>query len=83
MPQRARVFMNNRSQHVTIPREFRFGSTEVTIRRGARKGEVLLSEVPDLDEIFRALDEAEIPPDFLSDRECELPQERLSIEELA
>lgn len=82
MPQRARVFMNNRSQHVTIPREFRFRSAEVTIRRGTKSGEVILSEVPNIDEVFHVLDEAKIPPDFLLDREPGPAQERQALEGL-
>jgi antitoxin VapB len=82
MPQRARVFMNNRSQHVTIPREFRFRSNEVTIRRGTKSGEVILSEVPNIDEVFHTLDEAEIPQDFLLDRERDTVQERPALEGL-
>ena len=82
MPRRARVFMNNRSQHVTIPREFRFRSAEVTIRRGTKNGEVILSEIPNIDEVFEALDEAEIPQDFLLDRERDFAQERPALEGL-
>lgn len=64
---RARVFMSGRSQHVTIPREFRFRSSEVAIRRDPRNGDVILSEVPNLDEVFAALDAAKLPDDFMSD----------------
>ena len=41
MPQtaKARVFMSGRSQHVTIPAEFRFNTTEVYIRRDPESGE--------------------------------------------
>lgn len=64
---RTRVFMSGRSQHVTIPRDFRFRSSMISIRRDPKSGDVILSELPDVDEIFAALDAAEIPHDFLSD----------------
>ena len=43
---KARVFMSGRSQHVTIPAEFRFTSDEVYIRRDAQTGDVILSQSP-------------------------------------
>ena len=64
---KARVFMSGRSQHVTIPVDFRFRSSEVSIRRDPKSGDVILSEVPTLDEVFAALDAAKFPDDFLSD----------------
>lgn len=63
----ARVFMSGRSQHVTIPREFRFRASEVSIRRDPRNGDVVLSEGPGpWSRVFAALDEARVPDDFLS-----------------
>lgn len=76
---RARVFMSGRSQHVTIPREFRFRSSEVAIRRDSKSGDIILSEVPNLCEVFAALDAAEIPHNLLSDRDRRPPQERLEL----
>lgn len=75
---RTRVFMSGRSQHVTIPREFRFRSSTVSIRRDPKSGDVILSEVPSLDEVFAALDSAKIPHDFLNDEERDRrpPQDR-------
>lgn len=64
---KARVFMSGRSQHVTIPVGFRFQSGEVTIRRDPESGDVILSEVPPLAEVFAALDAARLPDDFLSE----------------
>ncbi len=61
---------------MTIPREFRFRSSEVAIRRDAKTGDIVLSEVPSLREVFAALDAAEIPRDFLGDRDRRPPQER-------
>lgn len=72
---RARVFFSGRSQHVTIPREFRFRTSVVSVRRDPNSGAVILSEVPSVDEVFAALDAANIPEDFLlgEDRDCTPP----------
>ena len=67
--QKARVFMTGRSQAVRIPAEFRFDSEEVYVRRDEQSGDLILSQVPSSwEEIFAALDEAEFPADFLSER---------------
>jgi antitoxin VapB len=81
---KARVFMSGRSQHVTIPAEFRFHSSAVSIRRDPGSGDVILSEVPSLDEVFAALDAAKLPPDFMSeaDRDRRPPQDRPSLDDL-
>jgi len=79
---RARVFMSGRSQHVTIPREFRFRSSLVSIRRDQTSGDVILSEVPALEDVFEALDEAGIPEDFLSDRDRRPPQARPEVDRI-
>ena len=44
MRKTARVFMNNRSQAVRLPKEFRFGTDEVFIRKEGE--EVILSPRP-------------------------------------
>ena len=68
--QKARVFMSGRSQAVRIPAEFRFRSSEVSIRRDPRSGEIILSEGPgSWAEVFAALDAAKVPEDFLSEAE--------------
>ena len=59
--------MSGRSQHVTIPREFRFRSSEVSIRRDPETGEIILSEIPNIDEVFAALDATNFPERFLSE----------------
>ena len=69
---KARVFMNGRSQHVTIPAEYRFRSSQVSVRRDKATGDLILSESPDLGEVFAALDKAEFPDDFL----CEADRDR-------
>ena len=83
-PARARVFMSGRSQHVTIPREFRFRSSVVSIRRDPKSGDVILSEVPSQDDVFAALDAAKLPDDFMSeaDRDRRLPEHRSELNHL-
>lgn len=67
---RARVFMSGRSQHVTIPAEYRFRSSEVLIRRDPHTGDIILSEGPGTwRDIWSNLDAAHVPEDFLSDAE--------------
>ncbi len=41
-------FMSGRSQHVTIPAEFRFKTKEVTTRREEQRGDVILSPLQPL-----------------------------------
>lgn len=66
---RARVFRSGREQHVTIPAEFRFHSDRVAIRRDPETGAVILSEIPDIEEVYAALDAAELPADFMGDQD--------------
>lgn len=66
-PAKARVFHSGRSQHVTIPMAYRFRSAEVSIRRDPKSGDVILSEIPPLEEVFAALDAAGVPKGFLSE----------------
>lgn len=71
MPQiaKARVFMSGRSQHVTIPAEFRFNTNEVLVRRNPENGDLILSPAPkDWQAIFTAVDQAGFE-DFLRDRD--------------
>ncbi len=44
MPRTAKIFMNNRSQAVRLPREFQFDTKEVYIRREG--DEIILSPRP-------------------------------------
>jgi antitoxin VapB len=68
--QKAKVFMSGRSQAVRIPAEYRFRSSEVSIRRDPASGDLILSEGPgSWAEVFAALDAAQIPDDFLSETE--------------
>lgn len=60
-----------------LPAEFRFDVPEVYIRRDLATGDVILSRRPaSWAEIFRGLDEAGIPEDFLTERDQGPPQER-------
>jgi len=81
---RTRVFMSGRSQHVTIPVDFRFKSKLVSIRRDEQSGDVILSEVPDIDAVFAALDAAKLPKDFMSDidRDRREPEDRPGLDDL-
>jgi antitoxin VapB len=82
---KARVFMSGRSQHVTIPHEYRFRSKEVSIRRDPQSGDIILSEGPGpWNEVFAALDAADVPADFLSstERAGRLPAHRAALGEL-
>jgi antitoxin VapB len=74
---KARVFMSGRSQHVTIPAEFRFSGEEVYVRRDAQTGDLILSQAPgSWDELFAALDAAGFPDDFMADRAQGIPEKR-------
>lgn len=44
MPKKARIFMNNRSQAVRLPKEFQFSTSDVFIRKEG--DEVILSPRP-------------------------------------
>jgi antitoxin VapB len=71
MGQTAKIFMNGRSQAVRLPAEFRFEEREVFIRRDPATGDLILSRKPDnWSDFFLALEETDVPDDFLS------PQER-------
>jgi len=84
MLKKARVFMSGRSQHVTIPAAYRFRSSVVSIRRDPQNGDVILSEVPPLAEVFAVLDGVELPKDFLSeaDRDQRPAEDRPALDQL-
>lgn len=74
---KAKIFRSGRSQAVRLPAAFRFDTAEVFIERDARTGDVILSHKPsDWDEVFRALDRASVPDNFLAHRDQGPPQER-------
>ncbi|MDR3793145.1 MAG: hypothetical protein P4L03_07180 [Terracidiphilus sp.] len=77
--------MSGRSQHVTIPREFRFHSAEVAIRRDPDTGDIILSEGPgSWSQLFEELDAIQIPSGFLSgaERDRRPPEPRPSLDRL-
>ena len=53
MSKTAKVFMSGRSQAVRLPKEFRFDTKEVWIRRNPDTGEIILKPKPDLPEGFQ------------------------------
>ena len=69
---------------MTIPAQFRFHSSAVSIRRDPGSGDVILSEVPSLDDVFAALDAAKLPEDFMSeaDRDRRPPESRPALSQL-
>lgn len=70
MSQTAKLFTNGRSQAVRLPAAYRFESKEVYIYQDPESGDVILSRKPATwDEFFAALQQAEIPEDFLSEAE--------------
>jgi antitoxin VapB len=77
--------MSGRSQHVTIPYQFRFRGPEVSIRRDPQTGDIILSEGPgSWSDVFRALDAAGVPEDFLSENERDRrpPADRRALDDL-
>ena len=63
----AKIFMNGRSQAIRLPAAFRFEEKEVFIRRDAKTGDLILSRRPEnWDGFFSALNNADVPTDFLS-----------------
>ena len=70
--------MSGRSQHVTIPAEFRFSAAQLYIHRDPQSGVVSLSEKPlqpSMAEIFAKLDEAGAA-DFTLERDQSLPPDQ-------
>ncbi|ATI13528.1 MULTISPECIES: antitoxin [Acetobacter] len=47
MSDTAKIFMTGRSQAVRLPAAYRFDTSEVTIRRDPRTGDVILSPRPE------------------------------------
>jgi antitoxin VapB len=77
MPRTAKLFLNGRSQAVRLPAEFRFQGREVFIRQDESTGDVILSRRPESwDSFFKLRREANIPDEFMADRQDEVPQKR-------
>ncbi len=71
--QTAKIFKNGRSQAVRLPKEFRFSTSEVYIRRVGN--DVVISEKQPTWEMFFN-QKSSFDDDFLQERENDLPQER-------
>lgn len=72
MGQTAKLFRNGKSQAVRLPLAYRFEGSEVSIRRDAQTGDVILSRKPESLEPFFAFArnlKADIPDDFLGPEE--------------
>ena len=70
MSQVAKLFTNGRSQAVRLPVAFRFDTKEVYIRQDTETGDVILSRKPATwDDFFVALKGADVPDDFLNEKE--------------
>ena len=69
MQRRAKVFMNNRSQAVRLPKEFRFSTDEVFIRKEGE--DVILS--PRLTDWGAYLESGPVASDAFMDNVEELP----------
>ena len=77
MPQKAKLFMNGRSQAVRLPYDLRFDGDEVYIRKDPETGDVILSSKPgNWVEFFDLIKTIEIPEDFMADRDNALPEEK-------
>ncbi len=77
MPRTAKLFLNGRSQAVRLPVEFRFEGSEVFIRQDDVTGDVVLSRRPETwDNFFILRQEANVPDEFMADRQDEVPQKR-------
>lgn len=77
MPRTAKLFLNGRSQAVRLPAEFRFEGSEVFIRQDHATGDVVLSRRPESwDSFFKLRQQANIPDEFMADRQDDVPQKR-------
>ena len=70
MSQLAKLFTNGRSQAVRLPAAYRFDAKQVFVRQDPETGDVILSKKPATwDDFFKALKKADVPPDFLDEKE--------------
>jgi antitoxin VapB len=78
---KAKVFMSGRSQAVRIPAEYRFHSSEVSIRRDPASGDLILSEGPGTwADVFAALDAAGVHDGFTVERDMRPAEERPALD---
>lgn len=74
---RAKVFKHGGSQAVRLPAEFRFDTEEVYVSRDPFTGDVILSSKPgSWKEFFALRESADIPDDYMADRQDAPPQPR-------
>lgn len=77
MPRSAKLFLNGRSQAVRLPADLRFEGSEVFIRQDEVSGDVILSRRPESwDSFFKLRQKANVPNEFMADRQDEVPQKR-------
>jgi antitoxin VapB len=70
MSQVAKIFTNGRSQAVRLPAAYRFNTKEVFIHKDLETGDVILSSKPaDWDDFFKALKAADVPNNFLDEKD--------------
>jgi len=73
----AKLFMIGRSQAVRLPDNFRFDCEEVYIRKDPETSDVIIFRKPgSWDDFFTLMKAIDVPEDFMSQRDNELPQER-------
>jgi antitoxin VapB len=73
--------MSGRSQAVRIPAEYRFHSSEVSIRRDPASGDVILSEGPGTwTDVFAKLDAAGVHDGFVIERDMRPAEERPALD---
>lgn len=73
----AKLFMNGRSQAVRLPVEYRFDCDEVYIRKDPKTGDVVISKKPgSWEDFFEWVDAAEIPADFMLERDNGIEEEK-------
>jgi antitoxin VapB len=78
---KAKVFMSGRSQAVRIPAEYRFHSSEVSIRRDPASGDIILSEGPGTwADVFAALDATGVRDGFMVERDMRVAEERPAVD---
>ena len=68
----AKLFTTGHSQAVRLPKAFRMPGTEVWIRKNEATGEIVLTpkKPPDaLDRLFQLIEEAEVPEEFMAERD--------------
>ncbi|MBN4063692.1 antitoxin [Cardiobacterium sp. AH-315-I02] len=77
MKHTAKLFMNGRSQAVRLPVSYRFDCDEVYIRKDPETGDIIISKKPgSWDDFFKMMQEIELPDDFMTERDNEVPQKR-------